>query len=57
MSRGPPYYPGVAFIILVLRTSTGDPTQQAVNPAMQAQARWHGIPSLRIPLEMTIYLY
>ncbi len=38
----PKYSPGLAFIILVLSTSTGLPITQAVNPAMEEQSRWHG---------------
>lgn len=44
-SNTPEYYPGFAFIILVLRTSTGLPTTQAVNPAIAEQTKWHGMPS------------
>lgn len=39
-STTPLYYPGLAFIILVLSTSTGDPIMQAVNPAIAEQTRW-----------------
>lgn len=44
-SSTPEYSPGFAFIILVLSTSTGLPTTQAVKPAIAEQTKWQGIPS------------
>ncbi len=39
-STTPLYYPGLAFIILVLSTSTGEPIMQAVNPAIAEHTMW-----------------
>ncbi len=38
-SRIPLYYPGLAFMILVLRTSTGEPTTVAINPESPEQVK------------------
>lgn len=39
------YYPTLAFISLVFKTSTGLPIIQAVIPATADETRWHGTPS------------
>jgi len=53
IEKRPVGWPGVAFINLVLRTSTGDPQHTATNPALKAQKIWVEVASAFIPIFCT----